>query len=104
MVYLIMFISDCLQKLSKTSTAAEASKALQTHAVQNICIPGDAGFPLNGLYQIPASKNEADVMRSLFLQLRTECAARMIEKCFVDGKISKWWLCFQKRKFMNKSL
>lgn len=28
----------------------------------------------------------------------------MIEKVYIDGKPSKWWLAFTKRRFMGKSL
>ena len=39
---------------------------------------GDAGYPLNGVYQRPGSNEEADTMRQYFLQLRHETG----EFCF----------------------
>jgi actin related protein 2/3 complex subunit 3 len=44
-------------------------------------------------------------MRQYLLQLRQETGIRLIEKVYgSDGKPSKWWLCFAKKKFMDKSL
>lgn len=45
-------------------------------------------------------------MRQYFQQIRQETGIRVCEKVFSgeDGKPSKWWLCFAKKKFMDKSL
>ena len=47
-----------------------------------------------------------DYLRSYLTQVRQELAARLIEKLYADGtgKPSKWWMAFQKRRFMNRSL
>lgn len=45
-----------------------------------------------------------DQMRQYIQQLRQELVARLVEQIYVDGKPSKWWMCFSKRKFMNLSL
>lgn len=45
-----------------------------------------------------------DLLRQYLTQLRQELANRLVERVYADGKPSKWWMCFQKRKFMNKSL
>ena len=47
-----------------------------------------------------------DYLRSYLTQVRQELAARLIEKLYADGtgKPSKWWMSFQKRRFMNRSL
>ena len=85
---------------------------------------GDAGFPLNSIYSRPSSAEESDLIRQYFLQLRHETGAsclfhlkiefhgetfsgqRVCEKVFdtPDGKPSKWWTCFAKKRFMEKSL
>ena len=41
--------------------------------------------------------------RSVFV---SQLAARLTEKLYADGtgKPSKWWMSFQKRRFMNRSL
>lgn len=47
----------------------------------------------------------ADLMRQYLQQIRQETGIRVCEKVFgEDGKPSKWWLCFAKKKFMEKSL
>ncbi|KAJ1922806.1 subunit of the Arp2/3 complex [Tieghemiomyces parasiticus] len=103
LIYLILFISECLSKLNRHTSQAEASKSLYTLAVSNFLIPGDSSFPLHSLYPAPDSKVDADLLKQYLTQIRTEMAARMVERVFVDGTPSKWWLCFQKRKFMGKS-
>ncbi|KAF8792645.1 Actin-related protein 2/3 complex subunit 3 like protein [Argiope bruennichi] len=77
-----------------------------TPAIAKFDIPGESGFPLNAVYAKPSSPSEADLMRQYLVQLRQECGARLCEKVFdpETGKPSKWWLCFAKRKFMDKSL
>jgi len=46
-----------------------------------------------------------DLMRQYLYQIRQETAVRIVEKVYgEDGKPSKWWLCFAKKKFMDKSL
>jgi hypothetical protein len=68
MIYLILFISECLTKLAPTPGRPspgyqDAVKQLSTLAVDNFALPGDAGFPLNSLYHPPASKADAGESR-----------------------------------------
>ncbi|KAG0177138.1 subunit of the Arp2/3 complex [Apophysomyces sp. BC1034] len=104
LIYLILFISECLGKLNKATPQGDAAKQLQTLAVSNFALPGDPSFPLNAMYAPPADRVQADQMRQYVQQLRQELVTRLVEQVYVDGKPSKWWLCFQKRKFMNLSL
>ncbi|KAF8760033.1 Actin-related protein 2/3 complex subunit 3 [Rhizoctonia solani] len=49
LIVLILFISDCLAKISAARTPPtqiECTKLLNTLAVESFAIPGDAGFPL----------------------------------------------------------
>ena len=102
----------------------EAAKTLNTLAVDNFPLPGDANFPLNAHYAAPPSRVDAgnisyslnvsyelltictDALRQYLIQARQELAARLVEKLYADGtgKPSKWWMSFQKRRFMNRSL
>jgi hypothetical protein len=62
LIILILFISDCLAKLGSartTPTQIEATKSLNTLAVDNFPIPGDANFLLNAHYAPPASRADA---------------------------------------------
>eukprot|EP01135_Chromosphaera_perkinsii_P009645 Nk52_evm95s1810 gene=Nk52_evmTU95s1810 len=104
LVYLTLFISDCLNVLQKCPNKNEGKKALNTLALGNFAIPGEGAFPLNSMYNCPGSKEQMDQLRQYFTQLRQEMSMRLLEKVFVDDKPSKWWTSFTKRKFMNKSL
>jgi actin related protein 2/3 complex subunit 3 len=125
LIVLILYVSDCLAKIgsSKTPPAQiEASKMLSTLSVESFAIPGDANFPLNAHYAPPASRADAgkyistkidifslflpDYLRQYLTQVRQELAARLVERLYADGtgKPSKWWMSFQKRRFMNRSL
>ncbi|KAI8149665.1 actin-related protein 2/3 complex subunit 3 [Fennellomyces sp. T-0311] len=104
LIYLILFISECLGKINKNMPQGDAFKQLSTLAVSNFAIPGDPSFPLNAMYAAPTDRYQTDQMRQYVQQLRQELATRLVEKIFVDGKPSKWWMCFSKRKFMNLSL
>ena len=48
----------------------------------------------------------AEYLRGYLTQVRQELAQRLVEKLYADGtgKPSKWWMSFQKRRFMNRSL
>lgn len=59
LIVLILFVSDCLEKLGKSRTGPsqlEAGKTLNTLAVDNFPIPGDANFILNAHYAPPGSR------------------------------------------------
>lgn len=62
LIILILFISDCLAKLGSARTPPaqiEASKLLNTLAVDNFPVPGDANFLLNSHYAPPGSRADA---------------------------------------------
>lgn len=78
---------------------------MYTLAISRFDIPGDPGFPLNSVYGKPQSQVDTDILRLYLTQLRQETGTRVVDKVFGDdGKPSKWWLCFAKKKFMDKSL
>jgi actin related protein 2/3 complex subunit 3 len=109
LIILILFISDCLAKISASRTPPnqlEASKTLNTLAVESFALPGDATFPLNAHYAAPNNRVDADHLRQYLTQARQETAQRLVERLYADGtgKPSKWWMCFTKRRFMNRSL
>ncbi|KAH7887551.1 actin-related protein ARPC3 [Phlebopus sp. FC_14] len=109
LIMLILFVSDCLAKIGAartTPTLIEATKTLNTLSVDSFPIPGDANFPLNAHYVAPGNRADADYLRTYLTQVRQELAARLVERLYADGtgKPSKWWMAFQKRRFMNRSL
>ncbi|KAI5481161.1 putative Arp2/3 complex subunit Arc18 [Pseudohyphozyma bogoriensis] len=112
LIYLILFIGDCLTKIAQSAkapgwTPQEAQKQLSTYAIENFHLPGEPAFPMNSLYQAPANRLEADALRQYLTHARSETVARLLEKVYdpeFQGKPSKWWMSFQKRKFMGKTL
>ncbi|KAN0050398.1 hypothetical protein ACTA71_003521 [Dictyostelium dimigraforme] len=48
----------------------------------------------------------ADTLRQYFTQLRLELGVRLCQRVYaVDpARANKWWICFSKRKFLNKAL
>ncbi|KAG0243623.1 subunit of the Arp2/3 complex [Actinomortierella wolfii] len=104
LIYLILYITECLNKLTKNPSLRDAEKILGTLALSNFAIPGDALFPLNALYPAPANKADADLLRQYVSQLRQEMGVRLPHRIYENDKPGKWWMCFHKRKFMNKSL
>jgi len=121
LIVLILYVSDCLSKLGSQRSLPsqiEAGKLLNTLSVDAFAIPGDASFPLNAHYAAPASRADAgaslrlpetvsesciDYLRGYLVQARQELAARLVEKVYADGtgKPSKWWMSFEKRRFMK---
>jgi len=106
LIYLTLYITECLKKLQKCKSKGEGVKEMQSLAISRFFIPGEAQFPLNAMYSRPANKQEEDTMRSFLQQLRQETGLRLTERVFdpETDKPSKWWMCFSKRKFMDKSL
>jgi len=106
LIYLTLYITECLKKLQKCGNKNQGLQDMYSLAISKFDIPGDAGFPLNAVYAKPNNAQEADTMRQYLQQLRQELGVRLCEKVFdpETGKPSKWWLCFSKKKFMDKSL
>nr|XP_046912013.1 actin-related protein 2/3 complex subunit 3-like isoform X3 [Dermatophagoides farinae] len=106
LIYLTLYIIECLKKLQRLNTKEHAIAEMHALAISRFDIPGDPGFPLNSVYAKPSTAEEQELMRQYFLQLRQECGLRLAERVFEteNGKPSKWWLCFAKRKFMDITL
>ncbi|RZF36786.1 hypothetical protein LSTR_LSTR004360 [Laodelphax striatellus] len=105
LIYLTLYITECLKKLQKCSQKSQGVKELHSLGISKFDIPGDDNFPLNSVYAKPTNPEEADLMRQYFQQLRLETGIRLCNCAFdANDKPSKWWLCFAKKKFMDKSL
>lgn len=59
LIYITLYITECLKKLQKCPNKAQAQQDLYSLAIARFDIPGDAGFPLNSVYPKPSSPNEA---------------------------------------------
>ncbi|KAK0609923.1 ARP2/3 complex 21 kDa subunit [Bombardia bombarda] len=109
LVYGIWFVSDCLSKIRPTAGVRDATKDVMNLALDtNFAIPGDPGWPLNQMYEPPRDRQDSEILRQYMSQVRQELAARLLARVYDeasgDGKPSKWWLSFTKRKFMGKGL
>ncbi|SCZ92569.1 BZ3500_MvSof-1268-A1-R1_Chr5-2g07987 [Microbotryum saponariae] len=109
LIYLILFIGDCLTRITQSKPAwgqNEALKHLSNHSIETFTIPGEPGFPLNSLYAAPSNRLDADALRAYLTQARQETTVRLVERVYSDGtgRPSKWWLAFAKRHFLGKSL
>ncbi|KAI0025196.1 ARP2/3 complex 21 kDa subunit [Xylariomycetidae sp. FL0641] len=108
LIYGILFVSECLGKIRPGHGVRDAQKEVQNTALDtNFSIPGDPGFPLNQMYEPPRDRQDAEQLRQYLSQVRQELASRLLARVYEeggDGKPSKWWLSFTKRKFMGKAL
>lgn len=102
LLYLTYYAKCCLKKIEK-GTKQDAEKALYQFAIENFQIPGDSGFVFGGFFHNPTGRQEADTVRAYFTQMRQELGIRLVELVFQENpnQASKWWICFNKRKFMN---
>ncbi|KAG8469103.1 hypothetical protein KFE25_007621 [Diacronema lutheri] len=107
LVYLTLYVTECLKRVEAAPSKADAVRALNNMALESFAIPGDASFTLGPYFPTPENRQEADFVRSYFRQLREETGRRVVEKCYIDGETrvpSKWWTSLSKRRFMNKAL
>lgn len=107
LVYLLLLIGDLLGRLRADMSRSQAQRTLHTHLTGVLGVPGESGFPLNGMFPAVAT-GEREALRTFLAALRTECAARLLDRVYGTGSEdvlpSPWWMSFQKRRFMNKSL
>ena len=107
LIYLTFYITECLRKLQRSPNKLAAQKDLGVLALsQQLPIPGEPSFPLNAMYKPPANRADEETMRAFLQQARQELGARLCELAFPDpaAKPSKWWMCFARRRFMDKGL
>ncbi|KAJ8384922.1 hypothetical protein AAFF_G00197300 [Aldrovandia affinis] len=115
LIYVTLYISECLKKLQKVCADRPCSRGhwapgvkemMYTLGITSFPIPGEPGFPLNAMYAKPTNKQEDETMRGYLQQIRQETGLRLCDRVFdpQTDKPSKWWVCFVKRQFMNKSL
>ncbi len=103
MVYLTLFIHQCLKKVEKKANKADALRELMTLAQGGHYIPGDPGWPLGQVMPVPKASNEADSLRAYFRQLREGLVPRLADRIYnEDGTPNKHWMAYSKKKFMNK--
>ena len=105
LIYLTLYVTQCLRRLEGAPSQLDALKALTTMAHEEFALPGDAAFPLGSFFPAPANAREAEFARAYLRQLREEVGRRLVPKVYdAAGEPSKFWLVYAKRRFLNKSL
>jgi actin related protein 2/3 complex subunit 3 len=101
--YLTAYIAECLRVFAKEKKKVDGQKKiLAVSQAQNFKVPGDEGFCLPGFFSNPTSRNESDIFRQYFRQIREETAIRLLELAYdAKGDQNKWWIQFHKKKFMG---
>lgn len=101
LLYLQLYIGDCLARLRPETSKAEAQRLL---GATSFALPGESAFPLNGMF--PAASRESEALRAYLAGLRGETASRLLQRLYNDGQNTPntSWLAFQKRKIINKTL
>ena len=86
LIYGILFLSEALSKIRPGMSKRDAEKNVGNVALEtNFAIPGDAGFPLNQMFEAPRDRNEAEVLRQYVMQMRQELATRLLNRVYMDG-------------------
>lgn len=65
LIYLTLYISACLRKLESAPTLAAGQKAVFGLAMEPFALPGDAAWPLGGLFTPPATREEGGASPAL---------------------------------------
>ncbi|XP_078127208.1 actin-related protein 2/3 complex subunit 3 isoform X1 [Sander vitreus] len=82
LIYVTLYISECLKRLQKCSSRSQGEKEMYTLGITNFPIPGEPGFPLNAMYVKPANKQEDETMRAYLQQIRQETGLRLCDRVF----------------------
>ncbi|CAN6243697.1 unnamed protein product, partial [Urochloa humidicola] len=102
LIYLTFYINVALKRLEGCRTLAVGTKAIINLGLEKVPVPGEPGFPFPGLFTLPLSQEEAELLRNYLKQIREETSGRLLSCAYrANGFPNKWWLAFAKRKFMN---
>jgi len=92
LVYLLRFLGSCFQALASVANAGEGSLVIKRLAFEPVALPGERGFPADGVMEVPESRAAADLCRSWLAQARAECGLRLLKVYFTDkGGVSAYW-------------
>lgn len=92
LIILILFISDCLAKISASRTPPnqlEATKSLNTLAVDSFPLPGDANFALNAHYAPAGTRHDAGSNVALICNLLFDSLPLQIIYDNISHKLGK---------------
>jgi actin related protein 2/3 complex subunit 3 len=105
LIYITVYISTLISKINLKSKG-EADKIFFAFAIEPFSLPGDKTFCLGGLVTAPQNRADNEFIKAYLTYIRQETGSRLLEQVYAHGERlpDKWWVCFSKRKFLNKSL
>ncbi|KAK8995016.1 hypothetical protein V6N11_069467 [Hibiscus sabdariffa] len=93
LIYLTFYINVALKRLEGCRTLAEGTKAIINLGLEDVPVPGESGFPFPGLFVLPQSQKEAELLRNYLKQIREETSGRLLSVAYrPNGTPNKWWL------------
>lgn len=103
MIFVTLYISQCLIRMQKAGNKASGNKILFDLAKEKFPLPGESGWPLGGHILAPKNRTDEDLCRNYMKQLREETGIRLLERLYQHSEDApdKFWMGFSKRKFMN---
>lgn len=107
-VYLTVFIQKCLQEIQRKGincSRADAQSIVDQLVKEAVPVSTDAKFFMRqlGLLAAPKGNAEEDKFRKACLQLKSECARRLLDTIYdYDAMDLKYWLQFGKKPFLGQ--
>jgi actin related protein 2/3 complex subunit 3 len=87
------FVGSCLKTLEGCPSPVEGRLALQKLALEPVALPGERGFPLEGIFEAPETRGAADLLRAWLAQARAEAGLRLLTLFYTPaGRQSAFWL------------
>jgi actin related protein 2/3 complex subunit 3 len=59
LMYLTLYITECLKKLARCQSEEDGKKEMTTLAIASFSLPGDPKFPLNSFFAKPKDRAES---------------------------------------------
>jgi hypothetical protein len=105
LVYLTLFIHQCLRRAAGKASKGEGARELATLASGAHVAPGDAAWPLGQVIATPKSPADLEALKGYLRQLRDCVAARLVDRVYnEDGTQNRHWMQYAKSKgFMGKA-
>eukprot|EP00612_Vaucheria_litorea_P002350 CAMPEP_0171458348 /NCGR_PEP_ID=MMETSP0945-20130129/4065_1 /TAXON_ID=109269 /ORGANISM="Vaucheria litorea, Strain CCMP2940" /LENGTH=154 /DNA_ID=CAMNT_0011984143 /DNA_START=122 /DNA_END=583 /DNA_ORIENTATION=- len=86
LIFLTLYISQCLKRMEKANNKASGNKILFELAKEKFPLPGEKGWPLGGHILSPKGRAEEDNVRAYMKQLREETGIRLLEILYADSE------------------
>mmetsp|Transcript_21919 Transcript_21919/g.41097 ORF Transcript_21919/g.41097 Transcript_21919/m.41097 type:complete len:175 (+) Transcript_21919:65-589(+) len=103
LMFLTLYISQCLKRLEKAGSKASGQKALFDLSKERFALPGANGWQLGGHIPKPRDSKEQELCQAYMKQLREETGHRLLEALYRhdESEPNKFWMAYSKRKYMH---